>query len=189
MSIQMLSGTPFSLSPQPGKARHYSSSSIGDLSSGLPTENPITGKPPVATACKYFAHASSSSKLRISHPYARLYAKKDETKRRRIWNHALEKLIFSPYELSILGAPHRRTIYLASLEAHIDRIHAQLSDVGCCPVSVAELEPFRGLNSKTAKSMVSGLQHEVSVAKLKLLELERANAELECLLHGWENGS
>lgn len=110
---------------------------------------------------------------------------------------------------SILGAPHRRTIYLASLEAHIDRIHAQLSEcgafcsvpdcltylftsVGCCPVSVAELEPFRGLNSKTAKvaftvhlfvsesdltlikSMVSGLQHEVSVAKLKLLELERA---------------
>jgi len=64
--------------------------------------------------------------------------------------------------------------------------------MGCCPVSVAELEPFRGLNSKTAKasslvplpihlstdqhaqSMVSSLQHEVSVARLKLLELERA---------------
>lgn len=27
---------------------------------------------------------------------------------------------------STLGAPHRRTIYLASLEAHIDKLHAQL---------------------------------------------------------------
>jgi hypothetical protein len=52
--------------------------------------------------------------------------------------------------------------------------------------------------------MVSSLQHEVSVAKLKLLELERAvghfvrqqqqqyfdlidkNAELECLLRRWD---
>jgi len=68
--------------------------------------------------------------------------------------------------------------------------------MNCCPVSVAELEPFRGLNSKTAKvssyaslpihlstdqnaqSMVSSLQHEVSVARLKLLELERAVSHL-----------
>lgn len=57
-----------------------------------------------------------------------------------------------------------------------------LTSIGCCPVSAAELERFRGLNSKTAKSMVSNLQHEVSVSRLKLLELERANAELECLL-------
>ncbi|KAF9453747.1 hypothetical protein P691DRAFT_644437, partial [Macrolepiota fuliginosa MF-IS2] len=117
---------------------------------------------------------TSSSKLCIAHPYARLFAKKDDTKRRRIWNHALEKTIFNPYELSTLGAPHRRAIYLASLEAHIDRLLAQLFSIGCCPVSVAELERFRGLNSKTAKSMVSNLQHEVSVSRLKLLELERA---------------
>ncbi|EGN99388.1 hypothetical protein SERLA73DRAFT_18705, partial [Serpula lacrymans var. lacrymans S7.3] len=60
------------------------------------------------------------------HPYARLYARKDVTKRRKIWNHVLEKSLFSPHELSTLGAPHRRTIYIASLEAHIDRLHSQL---------------------------------------------------------------
>ncbi|KAF8560415.1 hypothetical protein BDR04DRAFT_994622, partial [Suillus decipiens] len=60
------------------------------------------------------------------HPYARLYAKKDGSKRRKIWNHVLEKQLFSPQELSTMGAPHRRTIYIASLEAHIDRLHNQL---------------------------------------------------------------
>ena len=39
--------------------------------------------------------------LQISHPYARLFAKKDEVKRRKIWNHALEKSIFTPYELYV----------------------------------------------------------------------------------------
>ncbi len=36
---------------------------------------------------------------RIPHPYARLFAKKDQVKRRKIWNHTLEKSIFTPYEL------------------------------------------------------------------------------------------
>ena len=36
----------------------------------------------------------------IAHPYARLFAaKKDGTKRRKIWNHALEKSVFSPQEM------------------------------------------------------------------------------------------
>ncbi|PBL01045.1 hypothetical protein ARMGADRAFT_1160297 [Armillaria gallica] len=119
----------------------------------------------------------SASRI-IAHPYARLYAKKEEGKRRKIWNHALEKNLFNAYELSTLGAPHRRTIYMASLEAHIDRLHAQLFSLGFWPVGFDELEQFKGLNSKTAKSMVSGLQYDASIAKLKLLELERANNAL-----------
>lgn len=122
------------------------------------------------------------ARINIAHPYARLYAKKDEVKRRRIWNHALEKSIFSPYELSTLGAPYRRTIYISSLEAHIDRLHQQLRDLGFWPVLQSELDPFRGLNSKTAKSMVAGLQHDTSLAKLKLLELERSNERLQAML-------
>ncbi|EPQ60757.1 hypothetical protein GLOTRDRAFT_68671 [Gloeophyllum trabeum ATCC 11539] len=110
----------------------------------------------------------------IPHPYARLYAKKDGAKRRRIWNHALEKSLFSAHELSTMGAPHRRTIYTASLEAHVDRLHAQLISVGFYPVPFEKLDPFKGLNSKTAKSMVAGLQHDDSHMKLKLLEIERA---------------
>ncbi|KAF9481361.1 hypothetical protein BDN70DRAFT_930869 [Pholiota conissans] len=126
------------------------------------------------------ARATKSGKLTtIAHPYARLFAKKDEVKRRKIWNHALEKSIFDPHELSSMGAPQRRTIYISSLEAHIDRLHAQLLEVGFWPVAFETLAPFKGLNSKTAKSMVAGLQHDASVSKLKLLELERANNDLE----------
>lgn len=41
----------------------------------------------------------------IPHPYARLYAKKDGAKRRRIWNHALEKSLFSAHELYVFLIP------------------------------------------------------------------------------------
>jgi len=35
---------------------------------------------------------------------------------------------FKHINSSTLGAPQRRTIYMASLEAHIDRLHAQLNE-------------------------------------------------------------
>ncbi|EKM61184.1 uncharacterized protein PHACADRAFT_57340, partial [Phanerochaete carnosa HHB-10118-sp] len=63
------------------------------------------------------------------HPYARIYAKKAEAptvKRRKMWNHALEKSLFTPEEIASLGAPIRRAIYTASLENHIDQLHGQL---------------------------------------------------------------
>ncbi|KAF4623472.1 hypothetical protein D9613_001872 [Agrocybe pediades] len=129
---------------------------------------------------------ASLKQIQITHPYARLFAKKDEVKRRKIWNHALEKLIFSPYELSTVGAPSRRTMYIASLEAHIDHLHQRLEESGLPPpINEAELIPFTGLNCKTAKSMVSGLQHDVSICKLKLLELERTNNDLQKVLSGF----
>jgi len=92
-----------------------------------------------------------------------------------------------------MGAPHRRTIYTASLEAHVDRLHSQLLSTGYFPIAFERLEPFRGLNSRTAKvvghlsycrvetsvlfyfqSLVAGLQHDASLSRLKLLELERS---------------
>ncbi|KAI6007356.1 hypothetical protein EDD15DRAFT_49830 [Pisolithus albus] len=139
---------------------------------------------PVSTHPKLCPRDSSRSAARITiaHPYARLYAKKDNTKRRKIWNHVLEKQLFSPQELSTMGAPHRRTIYTASLEAHIDRLHNQLLSIGLYPIPFDRLEPYRGLNTKTAKSMVSGLQHDATQSKLKLLELERSNTNLRKFL-------
>ncbi|KAI0330541.1 hypothetical protein GY45DRAFT_1250581 [Cubamyces sp. BRFM 1775] len=111
----------------------------------------------------------------IAHPYARLYSKKQGAgKRRKMWNHALEKMLFTPQEISTMGAPHRRTIYTASLEAHVDRLHEQLLSISLFPVPFEKLEPYRGLNSKTAKSMVSGLHHDAAELKLRILELERA---------------
>jgi len=49
--------------------------------------------------------SSKHKTIQIPHPYARLHAKKDEVKRRKIWNHALEKSIFSPYELYVYLPP------------------------------------------------------------------------------------
>ena len=45
----------------------------------------------------------SSSQFMIAHPYARLYAKKNATgaKRRKIWNHALEKSVFTAHEMFV----------------------------------------------------------------------------------------
>ncbi|KAK7058908.1 hypothetical protein VNI00_001532 [Paramarasmius palmivorus] len=115
----------------------------------------------------------------VVHPYARLHGNKEEGKRRKVWTHALENHIFTPYELSTLGAPHRRTIYAASLEAHIDELHNQLLGFGFWPVAFEELDTLKGLNTKTAKSMVAGLQYDASLAKLKLFELQRTNDGLE----------
>jgi len=41
------------------------------------------------------------SRLAIAHPYARLFSKKDGAKRRKIWNHALEKSVFTPQEMYV----------------------------------------------------------------------------------------
>ncbi|KAL1708730.1 hypothetical protein EV121DRAFT_276939 [Schizophyllum commune] len=112
-------------------------------------------------------------RLALVHPYARLAAKQERSSR-KIWNHALEKHLFSTYELGTLGAPHRRTIYIASLEAHVERLHAQLLSIGFWPVAFEELDVFRGLNGKVAKSMIAGLQHDAVMEKMKVMELERA---------------
>ena len=53
-----------------------------------------------------------------------------------------------------MSAPHRRTIYTASLEAHIDRLHEQLASYALAPVAPEKLEAYRGLNAKTAKANI-----------------------------------
>jgi len=65
-----------------------------------PQSFPQTTYPPIpAPRLSKPRNAASSRQIQIAHPYARLLAKKDEVKRRKIWNHALEKFIFSAYEL------------------------------------------------------------------------------------------
>ncbi|TDL28731.1 hypothetical protein BD410DRAFT_711189 [Rickenella mellea] len=116
-------------------------------------------------------------------PYARRQAVPTEKKKtgRRIWNHALEKFLFTPHEIATLGAPNRRTIYLASLEAHIDRLHHQLLGMGLYPIPFEALTPYKGLNCKTAKSMVAALQFDIAAVRLNLFELERA----VCICYCW----
>ncbi|KAH8108957.1 hypothetical protein DFH11DRAFT_1630426 [Phellopilus nigrolimitatus] len=93
---------------------------------------------------------------------------------RRMWPHKLENVLFTPHEIATLGTPHRRTIYLASLEAHIDRLHSQLLGLGLYPIPVEELQPYKGLNCKTAKGMVSGLQHDFAEVRAQMLEIDCA---------------
>ncbi|KAJ8596942.1 hypothetical protein M405DRAFT_804537 [Rhizopogon salebrosus TDB-379] len=163
----------------------YSKQQAPHSLSGSPVSRTFTDQPSetssVERPTRHNSHRSAS-RITIAHPYARLYAKKDASKRRKIWNHVLEKQLFSPQELSTMGAPHRRTIYISSLEAHIDRLHNQLLGIGLYPIPFERLEPYRGLNSKTAKSMVAGLEHDAAHTKLKLLELERSNNNLRKLL-------
>jgi len=92
-----------------------------------------------------------------------------------------------------MGAPHRRTIYIASLEAHVDRLHAtsQYRSVSHSIWKIRtlqrlELENCKGANARSLshatlyiynlgfQSMVAGLQNDTSHTKLKMLELERS---------------
>ncbi|KAJ7169949.1 hypothetical protein C8R46DRAFT_1217569 [Mycena filopes] len=78
----------------------------------------------------------------------------------------------------------RRPIYISSLEAHIDRLHNQLLGLGLqyYPVPLLELDTFIGLNAKTAKGMIAGLEHDLSRARERLLELQVAVSKVpfEC---------
>ncbi|KZT05932.1 uncharacterized protein LAESUDRAFT_759823 [Laetiporus sulphureus 93-53] len=127
---------------------------------------------------------TGGSRLDLAHPYARLPTNKDGTKRRRMWNHLLEKSIFTPQEISTMTAPHRRTIYTASLEAHIDQLHTQLLGYALFPVPFEKLERFRGLNFRTAKSMVAGLYRDAVALKMKKLALDRASHAIRNQLYG-----
>ncbi|KAF8216159.1 hypothetical protein K438DRAFT_1800162 [Mycena galopus ATCC 62051] len=110
-----------------------------------------------------------------------------EPGRRRRWSHchALEKVLFTVTELQTLGVPQRRPILITSLEAHIDRLHAQLFALGAgfYPVTPEELARLKGMNARTCKAMVSSLHNDVVHGRERLLQLERTNQRLEAALY------
>lgn len=91
---------------------------------------------------------------------------------RQLWNHVYEKHVFSEQELLLLKAPERRKVYVASLESHINRLHEQLKTMGIWPVPFEKLDEYYGLNSKIAKSMVTGLQQDVASANWTLAGID-----------------
>jgi len=137
----------------------------------LANQPPLTTSAPLITnnnTTRYSPMAvkknNAQQRIQIAHPYARLVAKKGEVKRRKIWNHALEKSLFTPFELYVLplvpsytganvtrssstmGAPHRRGIYTASLESHIDDLHDQLLEyvlLSCAPCTIIKCSQNR----------------------------------------------
>jgi hypothetical protein len=68
----------------------------------------------------------------------------------------------------------RRPAYVASLEAHIDALHARLIELGLYPVPYAELEQFKGLRADAARSMLASLHHDTEELRAKQSEIGRA---------------
>jgi len=122
----------------------------------------------------------------LVHPYARLEAKKTQqelgVKRRKVWDHMLEKRIFSAQELSSIKAQDRRKIYISSLEALVDSLHSQMLSYALYPVPFEQLEKLSGLHSKTAMAMIAGVLQDTHEMRLKLLELERSTQNIHIRL-------
>ncbi|PPR05542.1 hypothetical protein CVT24_003284 [Panaeolus cyanescens] len=146
------------------------------------TPSPSDSSNPAPRLSRPRHHSLFTKQSHLHSPYARLAKGEVNIKRRRIWNHVFEKAIFTPYELSTINAPNRRKVYISSLECHIDYMHNILEGNGHYPVKESEMKQHFGLNRKTAKSMVSGLFHDSSIYKLQLLELARANSDLQRIL-------
>ncbi|KAJ7293647.1 hypothetical protein C8J57DRAFT_1269572 [Mycena rebaudengoi] len=151
-----------------------------NFSTPIPVCPPIPPSPypypmVLSSSSEDFNREPSCSTNERYHPYDQ------KPKSRKQWPHALEKPLFNLLELTTLGAPNRRPIYIASLEAHIDRLHTQLLSLGpqFYPVTTSELDEYKGLNTKTCKSMVSGFQCDITRTEKQLLELERANQDME----------
>ncbi|KAK7064168.1 Zinc/cadmium resistance protein [Favolaschia claudopus] len=107
-------------------------------------------------------------------------AKRSKLTDRRPWTHSLEKALFNPFELSMLGVSQRRPIYIASLEAYIDRLHAQLEGLGpeFYPIALNEFGRLKGSGVRTSKGQLASLHHEIIQAHKHLLELQRMNEGL-----------
>ncbi|KAK0226195.1 hypothetical protein IW262DRAFT_1360331 [Armillaria fumosa] len=118
---------------------------------------------------------STISEELCSHDATRRYPVIEARKRRKAWNHVLEKAIFTSDEISNESAPQRRKVYVSSLEAHVDALHDQLLQLGLWPVPVKELEQLKGLNSKTAKTMVAKLHYNVGLTQIKISQYEKMN--------------
>ncbi|EIW77179.1 hypothetical protein CONPUDRAFT_62316 [Coniophora puteana RWD-64-598 SS2] len=146
-----------------------SPSSSGTLSSDE-SKLPLPFRSPAAPV-----GSTRADRLSFAHPYARLDARKDRSERhRKIWNHVHEKRIFSPEDILSISTPDRRVIYFASLEAHVDRVHNRMLELGYFPVLPKRLEPYSGINDKIVKGMVAGLQYEAYQMSLKIRELDRS---------------
>ncbi|KAF9020478.1 hypothetical protein BDZ89DRAFT_958300 [Hymenopellis radicata] len=100
-------------------------------------------------------------------------------KRRKTWTHEFEEAIFMPEEIAQQTAPQRRKVYLSSLEAHIDALHVQLLSLGFYPIVYADLERYKELNLKTAKSMIATLDHRAISMKRKIEHFEAEVRNIE----------
>lgn len=93
---------PYTPEPHPYREIDLSAIKLHDPSGS--SFSPLTTSKPLGDVGRFgdalsSRKAAATARFQIAHPYSRLQAKKGEVKRRKIWNHALEKHIFSPYEM------------------------------------------------------------------------------------------
>ncbi|KDR73786.1 hypothetical protein GALMADRAFT_142224 [Galerina marginata CBS 339.88] len=93
---------------------------------------------------------------------------KAKPRQRQPWPNAFENVIFSQREVSTLPPKHRRAAYVASLEAQIERLHGQFSDLGLWPVPVEKLKLYDGVSSAQLKSMIACMFHDMSSLEEKV---------------------
>ncbi|PPQ65641.1 hypothetical protein CVT26_000583 [Gymnopilus dilepis] len=87
-----------------------------------------------------------------------------------------ENFIFPSHEISSahFDQATRQTIYIASLEAHIESLITCYERLGYAPISIDRLQELQNLDFETLKTMAVCLQDRVKAYRQELIELDVA---------------
>ncbi|KAH7876544.1 uncharacterized protein C8R40DRAFT_1068354 [Lentinula edodes] len=94
----------------------------------------------------------------------------------KIWTKSLTESLFNPVELATSNEKHREAIYATSLEAHVEKLHAQCLRLNNWPVSPEALALLKGQHRTITMEKIVKLQFEISHAKARLAELQSAGS-------------
>ncbi|KAJ4495670.1 hypothetical protein C8J55DRAFT_553438 [Lentinula edodes] len=103
----------------------------------------------------------------------------EEDQNLKIWTKSLTESLFNPVELATSNEKHREAIYATSVEAHVEKLHAQCLRLNNWPASPDALALLKGQHRTITMEKIVKLQFEISHAKARLAELQSATAVFE----------
>ncbi|KAJ3884770.1 hypothetical protein GG344DRAFT_83525 [Lentinula edodes] len=103
----------------------------------------------------------------------------EEDQNLKIWIKTLTESLLNPVELATLDEKRREAIYATSLEAHIEKLHAQCLRLNNWPASPNALALLKGQHRMITMKGIVRLQSKISHAKARLAELQSATAVFE----------
>ncbi|KAH7869975.1 hypothetical protein F5879DRAFT_988106 [Lentinula edodes] len=103
----------------------------------------------------------------------------EEDQNLKMWTKSLTESLFNPVELATSNEKHREAIYATSVEAHVEKLHAQCLRLNNWPVSRDGLALLKGQHRTITMEKIVKLQYEISHAKARLAELQSATAVFE----------
>ncbi|KAJ3911447.1 hypothetical protein F5877DRAFT_85950 [Lentinula edodes] len=107
----------------------------------------------------------------------------EEDQNLKIWIKTLTESLFNPVELATSDEKRREAIYPTSLEAHIEKLHAQCLRLNNWPASPNALALLKGqhriITMNPIQEKIVRLQSKISHAKARLAELQSATAVFE----------